>query len=125
MGMDAHLFCEIIESIPPPKFIRQEENNGFLFRIYQGNRGIVILDYDDDSFCDELGIHYLIQLGLGDMVQTLFPKETVSEAKSEPLTNETMGKGDCTECNGVGVMQKGEENIQCSVCEGTGTTVSI
>jgi hypothetical protein len=124
MNYDANLFCEIIETLPSVQFIRQETSKGFVFRRYQGRKGMVSIDYDDDNFCDEVGKIYLVQLGLEDMIPSLYPQEDVIDNKDNvetPITYEVGGVDDCKTCNGVGQLQKGIELIACASCDGTGT----
>ena len=119
--MDANLFCEIIESIPSVLFIRQEEKGGYIFRIYQGPREMVIIDYDDSLFEDEVGKVYLTQLGLADMIPSLFPKEPTIPTKPF-IASTNLKDTDCAECNGIGQLESMRDNnpVICNACNGTG-----
>ncbi len=77
--MDANLFCEIIESDSRIQFLRQEESLGYQFRLYESSitGKSVRIDYDDLTFTDRVGKVYLLELGLEDLIDNLYPKNPV------------------------------------------------
>ena len=123
MNYDANLFCEIIESQQGVRFIRQETVDGLKFRLYEGQRGLVILDYDDDNFTDSTGKGYLIQLGLGFLIDGMYPHSEESEGTPFDAGNSNSEENEqrCSACDGVGLIKSGNDEIQCVLCAGTGS----
>lgn len=125
MNYDANVFCEIIESIQGIRFVRQEEMDGIIIRFYEGTRGRVQIDYDDDNFTDSTGKGYLQQLGLEHLIPSMYPVQSPIESIVTPIIQEKVGNGnDCNTCNGVGLMQEGNTQMTCIECNGTGTVIA-
>ncbi len=123
--IDATLFCQIIDSEPSVKYLRQENEQGFIFMVYEGSRGMVIIDFDDENFTDNSGKGYLRKLGLEHLIPAIYPNEPEIQETAEPLISEKSEENECSICNGVGSLQKGEELIPCTECNGTGTLIAI
>jgi hypothetical protein len=114
MNVQLHLLCETIEGIKGIQFIRQEIKYNFIFRLYEGFRGMVIIDYDEDNFTEDIGRGYLKQLGLEHLIESMFPATpTVIHAPNE-----------CTTCSGIGVVLKEEDYVTCTNCNGKGVRVA-
>lgn len=75
MGYDTFLFIEIIDSIKDRiHFLRESIFNGYKARFYQGVSGkLVMIDISEEFIADDAGKGYLFQLGLPDLVPSLFP----------------------------------------------------
>jgi hypothetical protein len=101
--IDANLFCDIIESDKRISYLRQDDVDGVLIRSYDSPNGLVLIDYDDETFNDELGRFYLMQLGLDELVSSVYPKIYYSEDvecnvcldRGLKLVNEEFVKCDC------------------------------
>lgn len=123
MGYDVLLFCEIIESIQGIIHLRDGEKDGIKIRFYQGLKGtLVMVDITDEYLPTSLAKVYMEQLGLRELISSLFPNKAVTHGV--PLIEQKIGNvHDCGVCNGVGKVKLGEDIIACHECEGTGTQV--
>lgn len=126
MNYTANIFCELIESVQGITFLRQEEKEGLFFRFYQGYRGLVMIDFDDDNFTDSTGQGYLRQLGLEHLTLSMYPPEPtpVIELPTPVIEKGTGSANECSICNGGGQLKIGEDLIPCKECNGTGTRIA-
>ena len=83
---DRGLFLEVIGSFPAIIHLRSADYNGIHSQFYQGLSGNVVMvdtsDLDDDITFSE-GSGLLKQLGIGDLVDTLFPPITKTDENQE------------------------------------------
>lgn len=85
MKYDTNLFLEIIESIPGVIFLRSNSLDGINIRFYTGNTGkLVKIDCTDEYLYDDTAIGYLTQLGLDDLITSLFPTTINSICTENP-----------------------------------------
>jgi hypothetical protein len=81
-GYDTQLFLEIIETTPGVIFLRQEIFEDIITRFYQGLSGkLVVIECTDEEIAIPTCKSYLIQLGLSDLILSIFPEKNFQEGE--------------------------------------------